>query len=93
MDSGHSNEARWPNNTLLTYTLPRTVKVRESLGVRTDLIKGTLQESRGDNCDPMAQYLPDLRNIPCGGIVLLLEFFGKYRRLTSGVRAGRRRDN
>ena len=33
MDSGHSNEARWPNNTLLTYTLPRTVKVRESLGV------------------------------------------------------------
>lgn len=33
MDSGHSNEARWPNNTLLTYTLPRTVKVRESVGV------------------------------------------------------------
>jgi len=22
MDSAHSNEARWPNNTLLTYTLP-----------------------------------------------------------------------
>ncbi len=33
MDSGHSNEARWPNNTLLTYTLPRTVKVRESVDV------------------------------------------------------------
>ena len=33
MDSGHSNEARWPNNTLLTYTLQRTVKVRESVGV------------------------------------------------------------
>jgi len=40
MDSGHSNEARWPNNTLLTYTLPRTVKVRESVDVqqmRSDL--------------------------------------------------------
>ena len=35
MDSGHSNEARWPNNTLLTYTLPRTVKVRESVDVET----------------------------------------------------------
>ena len=34
MDSGHSNEARWPNNTLLTYTLPRTVKVRESVDVQ-----------------------------------------------------------
>ena len=33
MDSGHSNEARWPNNTLLTYTLPRTVKVRKSVDV------------------------------------------------------------
>jgi len=33
MDSGHSNEARWPNNTLLTYTLQRTVKVRESVDV------------------------------------------------------------
>ena len=22
MDSGHSNETEWPNNTLLTYTLP-----------------------------------------------------------------------
>ena len=36
MDSGHSNEARWPNNTLLTYTLPRTVKVRESVDVRQE---------------------------------------------------------
>lgn len=39
MDSGHSNEARWPNNTLLTYTLPRTVKVRESVDVRLETIK------------------------------------------------------
>jgi len=39
MDSGHSNEARWPNNTLLTYTLPRTVKVRESVDV---LLRNTM---------------------------------------------------
>ena len=39
MDSGHSNEARWPNNTLLTYTLQRTVKVRESVDVGQRLIE------------------------------------------------------
>jgi hypothetical protein len=40
MDSGHSNEARWPNNTLLTYTLPRTVKVRESVDVEAEPLRG-----------------------------------------------------
>ncbi|MDD4020013.1 MAG: hypothetical protein PHV28_18960, partial [Kiritimatiellae bacterium] len=38
--SGHSNEARWPNNTLLTYTLPRTVKVRESVDVEAEPLRG-----------------------------------------------------
>ena len=33
MDSAHSNKIGYPNNTLLTYTLPRTVKVRESVDV------------------------------------------------------------
>ena len=41
MDSGHSNEARWPNNTLLTYTLPRTVKVRESVDVGHEAMNKT----------------------------------------------------
>ena len=33
MDSGHSSKIGYPNNTLLSYTLPRTVKVRESVDV------------------------------------------------------------
>ena len=48
MDSGHSNEARWPNNTLLTYTLPRTVKVRESVDVVLIYMRGRAVRAKLD---------------------------------------------
>ncbi len=32
MDSGHSNETEWPNNTLLTYTLPADWQSEEERG-------------------------------------------------------------
>ena len=32
MDSGHSNETEWPNNTLLTYTLPADGQSEGELG-------------------------------------------------------------
>ena len=63
MDSGHSNEARWPNNTLLTYTLPRTVKVRESVDVELKTIV-RLQEIATSTATAITIHLADVYKCP-----------------------------
>ena len=45
MDSGHSNETEWPNNTLLSLTLPAG-KVRESSEVGLGVTKENMNASR-----------------------------------------------
>ncbi len=84
MDCGHSNEAEWPNNTLLTYTLPPD-NLRESVGIPFQ--RRILREIRCDH-----PFRPGHFTMHNGKIMLFGRLPLRLQLLLDLMRAGKHQD-